>query len=62
MIDMEKAGLNGMGGGFGGFEDFDLGDIFSSFFGGGFSGSARSRKKNIDNYGARYRNSSYINI
>lgn len=32
------AGAGGYGGGFGGFEDIDLGDIFSSFFGGGFSG------------------------
>lgn len=33
-------GQGGPGGGFGGFGgmDFDLGDIFSSFFGGGFSG------------------------
>lgn len=31
------------GGGFGGFEDFDLGDIFGSFFGGGgFGGAQRS--------------------
>lgn len=28
-------------GGFSGFEDFDLGDIFSSFFGGGFTNRAR---------------------
>lgn len=45
-----KSGLNGMGGGFGGFEDFDLGDIFSSFFGGGFTSSARNRRRNTDNY------------
>ncbi len=32
-------GYGGFGGGFGGFDD--LGDIFSSFFGGGFSGSSR---------------------
>ncbi len=32
------AGAGGFGGGFGGFEDIDLGDIFSSFFGGGFGG------------------------
>jgi len=31
----------GGGGGFGGF-DFDMGDIFSSFFGGGFGGGSRS--------------------
>lgn len=34
------AGFGG-GGGFGGF-DFDMGDIFSSFFGGGFGGGSRS--------------------
>ncbi|NLK67136.1 MAG: molecular chaperone DnaJ [Campylobacteraceae bacterium] len=44
-----KAGLNG-GGGFGGFEDIDLGDIFSSFFGGGFGGGARRQRRNLDNY------------
>ena len=35
-------------GGFGGagFEDFDLGDIFSSFFGGGFGGGSRQRNPN----------------
>ena len=33
------AGQGGYGGGFGGM-DFDLGDIFSSFFGGGFGGSS----------------------
>ena len=33
-------GAGGAGGGFGGFGgmDFDMGDIFSSFFGGGFGG------------------------
>lgn len=35
-----SAGFGG-GGGFGGF-DFDMGDIFSSFFGGGFGGGSRS--------------------
>lgn len=34
-VDPSAAG--GYSGGFGGFEDFDLGDIFSSFFGGGAS-------------------------
>ncbi len=40
-------GAGGAGGGFGGFGgfgggmDFDLGDIFSSFFGGGFGGAGR---------------------
>ena len=47
-----KEGVNangGFGGGFGGFEDINLGDIFSSFFGGeGFSG--RSRKQSVDPY------------
>ena len=35
-------------GGFGGFDmgDIDLGDIFGSFFGGGFGGSARTRNPN----------------
>lgn len=32
----------GAGGAYGGFEDFDLGDIFSSFFGGGFGGAGRN--------------------
>lgn len=40
-----KEGLKGSAGGFGGGFDFDdLGDIFSSFFGGGFSSSQRSSK------------------
>ena len=34
----------GGGGGFGGF-DFDVGDIFSSFFGGGFGGGSRSQSR-----------------
>lgn len=44
------------GGGFGGFGgmDFDLGDIFSSFFGGGRSGSS-SRNKNAPRKGERVR-------
>ena len=33
----------GGGGGFSGFEDFDLGSIFESFFGGGFGGSGARR-------------------
>lgn len=39
------SGFSGFGG-FGGFggDDFDLGDIFSSFFGGSTSGSSRSRR------------------
>ncbi len=38
-------GAGGFGGGFGGFGgmDFDMGDIFSSFFGGGGGGSTRRR-------------------
>lgn len=32
------ADFNGSGAGFSGFNDFDLGDIFESFFGGGFGG------------------------
>ena len=34
----------GAAGGFGGAYDVDLGDIFNSFFGGGFGGSTRSRR------------------
>ena len=34
------AGGGGFGGGFGGFGDFDLGDIFGSFFGGGGGGAS----------------------
>jgi len=40
------AGLNG--GGFSGFNDFDLGDIFDSFFGGG--GRRNRSQKPVDNY------------
>ena len=36
-------GYGGYGGGFG-FEDFDIGDIFGSFFGGGFGGGGASRR------------------
>ena len=39
-------GAGGFGGGAAGFEDFDLGDIFSSFFGGGFGGGGRQRNPN----------------
>lgn len=41
-------GGGGYGGGFGGFGGggFDVGDIFESFFGGGFGGSARTRNPN----------------
>lgn len=39
-----SAGFGG-GGGFGGF-DFDVGDIFSSFFGGGFGGSRSGSRAN----------------
>ena len=34
----------GGGGQYGGFEDFDLGSIFDSFFGGGFSGGQQARR------------------
>ena len=34
-----------------GFEDFDLGDIFSSFFGGGFGGGGRQRNPNAPSPG-----------
>lgn len=37
----EQGGGGAYGGGFSGFEGFDFGDIFSSFFGGGMGGSAR---------------------
>lgn len=50
------AGGGGFGGGFGGFDgggiDFDLGDIFSSFFGGGFGGSSRSANPNAPQRGS----------
>lgn len=47
-----KEGLKGGGGGFG-FEDFDLGDIFSSFFGGsGFQRSRSKARQNDDKYEA----------
>ncbi len=38
-------GFNGFGGGFSGFDgvDIDLGDIFESFFGGGYSSGSRGR-------------------
>lgn len=40
-------GAGGAGaGGFGGFGGFDVGDIFESFFGGGFGGSNRTRNPN----------------
>ncbi|NLY03797.1 MAG: DnaJ domain-containing protein, partial [Campylobacter sp.] len=42
-----KDGLNmngGFRGGFNGFEDVDLGDIFSSFFGDGFGGQRKYRE------------------
>lgn len=44
----------GQGGGFGGFGDmdFDLGDIFSTFFGGGFSGSAKNSNPNAPKRGS----------
>ena len=47
-----KAGLEGRGGfSSSGFSaDFDLGDIFNSFFGGGFSSGASSRKRSSDKY------------
>ena len=47
-----KAGLESRGGfSSGGFSaDFDLGDIFNSFFGGGFSSGASSRKKSTGKY------------
>lgn len=38
----QTAGGGSYGEGFGGFDGFDMGDIFSSFFGGGFGGGQRS--------------------
>jgi chaperone protein DnaJ len=45
-----KAGLEGGFGGFGGFDDIDLGDIFGSFFGGGFSQGKSRKRKSVDKY------------
>lgn len=47
-----KEGVNANfgGGGFSGFEDINLGDIFDSFFGGGNFGGGRSRRKSLDPY------------
>ncbi len=39
-----NAGFGGGGSGFGGFGGFDMGDIFESFFGGGFGGGSRQRR------------------
>jgi molecular chaperone DnaJ len=39
-------GFGGFGGGGGGFGFEDIGDIFESFFGGGFGGSTRTRNPN----------------
>lgn len=36
----------GAGGGFGGFDDIDLSDIFGSFFGGGFGGGRGGQRRN----------------
>ena len=48
----DRYGREGLkSGGFGGFEDFDLGDIFSSFFGGGF-GTRSKRNASQDSYNA----------
>ncbi len=51
------AGAGGFGGGFsgGGFGFEDLGDIFESFFGGGFGGSTRARNPNAPIKGADIR-------
>lgn len=38
--------MGGGGAGFGGFGDFDFGDIFSSFFGGGGGGASSSARRN----------------
>ncbi len=44
-VDPNFGAGGGFSGGFGGFEDVDLGDIFGSFFG-GFGGSTRTRNPN----------------
>lgn len=50
------ASQGGYGGGFSGFGGFDdLGDIFESFFGGGFSGSRRSANPNAPKRGGDIR-------
>ena len=49
-------GAGGYGGGFSGDFDFgDLGDIFGSFFGGGFSGSSRRANPNAPQRGESIR-------
>ena len=50
--ELEHPGMGGFGGGFGGFGGGaggfeDISDIFSSFFGGGFSGGARSPQSQV---------------
>ena len=48
-----KEGLEGRFGSGGGFSaDFDLSDIFDSFFGGGFGGGSRQRKRRSEKYSA----------
>ena len=42
----DQSAGGGYGGGFSGFEDFDISDIFGSFFGGGFGGGRRSSRQN----------------
>lgn len=44
-VDPSYGGFGG-GGFTGGFEDFDLGDIFGDFFGGGFGGARQTRDPN----------------
>ena len=45
----------GFGGGFGGFGDFDIGDIFDSFFGGGAARSGGARSANAARRGENIR-------
>ena len=55
------AGQGGYGGGFGGFGDeFDLGSIFESFFGGGFGDS--SARRNAPTRGESIRSSIYLSF
>jgi molecular chaperone DnaJ len=50
-VDPNGFGGGFRGGGFGGF-DFDIGDIFDSFFGGGFGGGRASSRRNAPQKGA----------
>ena len=49
-VAYDRYGKAGLEGGFGGFDDIDLGDIFGSFFGGGFSQGKSRKRKSVDKY------------